>query len=326
MVRLNMVQAINLALQQEMRRDPDVLILGQDVGLYGGVFRVTEGLQREFGPERVIDTPLAESGIVGSAIGMALYGLKPVCEIQFSGFCYQAFHQLEQHAARFRNRTRGRYHCPLVVRMPYGGGIRALEHHSESREAYFAHTPGLKMVIPSTPRKAHALLAQSIRDPDPVIFFEPKSLYRAFREKVGEDGSGLELGQADVVRQGSDVTVVCYGAMVWPALQAAELVEKEDGVQAEVIDLLTVSPLDEQTVLGSVRNTGRAVVVHEAPRNCGVGAEVSARLMENVFLHLEAPVQRVTGYDVQMPYFVREKFYIPNPERIVRALRKVLSY
>lgn len=326
MKRLNMVQAINLTLKQVMADNEDVVALGQDVGVDGGVFRVTDGLLEEFGPQRVIDTPLAEGAIIGTAVGMSIYGLKPVCEIQFSGFSYQGFHQLEQHAARFRTRTRGRLHCPMVVRMPYGGGIRALEHHSESREAYFAHTPGLKMVIPSGPANARGLLASAIRDPDPVIFFEPKAVYRAFREPIDEDRlQPLPIGRCQVVKEGSDLTLVSYGASMRGSLQAAEALES-DGVSVEVIDLLTVSPLDAETLARSVEKTGRAVVVHEAPRCCGVGAEVVSRLVEKAFLSLEAPIRRVTGFDVQMPYFSREQFYIPGKDRILRAARETLAY
>lgn len=327
MSRLNLVQAINLTLRQEMERDPALVLLGQDIGLDGGVFRVTEGLHERFGPARVIDTPLAESAIIGAAIGMSLNGVKPVCEIQFSGFSYQGFHQLEQHAARFRTRTRGRLHCPLVVRMPYGGGIRALEHHSESREVYFAHTPGLKVVIPSSPSTARGLLVSAIQDPDPVVFFEPKALYRAFREEIDEErAEPIPIGQARVVQEGSDLTLISYGASLRHALAAVEALEAEDGASVEVLDLLSVSPLDAETLAASVAKTGRAVVVHEAPRHCGVGAEVVARLVEKAFLSLESPVRRVTGFDVQMPYFSRERFYIPGKESILKAARETLRY
>jgi len=322
-----MVQAINLALRQEMTRDKRVILLGQDVGINGGVFRVTEGLLEKFGEQRVVDTPLAESAIVGSSIGMAINGLKPVCELQFSGFSYQGFYPLEQHAGRMRNRTRGRFTCPLVVRIPYGGGIRALEHHSESRETYYAHTPGLKMVIPSGPVKARALLASAVRDPDPVVFFEPKALYRAIREEVDEDDEGLfPIGRAEVVKEGEQITLIAYGAMMPATLKAARLLEDEDGVDAEVIDLLTISPMDEDTLATSVEKTGRVVVVHEGPRNCGIGAEIAARLVERVFLNLEAPVRRVTGYDIQMPYFSREHLYLPSREKILHAARETLSF
>jgi pyruvate dehydrogenase E1 component beta subunit len=327
MARLNMVQAINLALRQEMARDERVVLLGQDVGVNGGVFRVTEGLQKEFGENRVFDTPLAESAIVGSSIGMAINGMRPVCELQFSGFSYQGFYPLEQHAGRMRNRTRGRFTCPIVVRIPYGGGIRALEHHSESREAYYAHTPGLKMVIPSGPVKARALLSSAVRDPDPVVFFEPKALYRSVREELDQEvEEAFPIGQAEVIREGNQITLVAYGAMIPTTLKAAQLLEQEDGVGAEVIDLLTISPLDEKTVIESVQKTGKAVVVHEAPKNCGLGAEITARLVEKVFLSLEAPVQRVAGYDIPMPYFSREQLYLPSKERILKAARETLQF
>jgi len=325
MAKLNMVQALNLALHQEMKKDDSVLVLGEDVGVDGGVFRVTEGLLGEFGEERVIDTPLAEAGIVGTAIGMALYGLRPVAEIQFAGFDYQAFHQVEEHAARLRWRSQGSYHVPMVLRMPYAGGVRALEHHSESREAYYAHTPGLKTVIPSGPRIARALLISAIRDPDPVIFYEPKSLYRAFREEVPEEEETAPLGKAQIAREGKEVTVIAYGAMLTQALQAAEQLEKEDGVQAEVIDVLTLSPMDDETMAESVRKTGRAVIVHEASRSFGPGAEIVSRLVEKSFWQLEAPIRRVTGFDTIIPLMAYEQLYLPSAARIVRAAREVLS-
>lgn len=321
-----MVQALNLALHEAMARDPDVVVLGEDVGLNGGVFRVTRGLHEKFGALRVMDTPLAEGAIVGVAVGLAVRGLKPVAEIQFSGFIYQAFHQLEQQAARLRHRSRGRYPMRLVVRTPYGGGIRAVEHHSESREAYWVHTPGLKVVIPSTPRAARALLAAAIADPDPVIFYEPKAIYRSFREEVPDAPESWPLGRARVLRRGGDLTFVTYGAMVHPTLAAAERLAADRGVQAEVIDLQTLKPMDTDTLAGSVRKTGRAVVVHEAPRTCGVGAEVMARLMEKVFDYLEAPVRRVTGYDIVFPYFQVEKPYLPDPETIAAAALEILAY
>jgi len=325
MAKLNMVQALNLALHQEMKKDDSVLVLGQDVGVDGGVFRVTEGLLDEFGEERVIDTPLAEAGIVGMAIGMAVYGLKPIAEIQFSGFDYQAFHQVEEHAARLRWRSQGGFHVPLVVRMPYAAGVRAVEHHSESREAYYAHTPGLKTVIPSGPRIARALLISAIRDPDPVIFFEPKSVYRAFREEVPEEEETAPIGKAHIARAGQDLTMIAYGAMLVPTLQAAEVLEKEDGVHAEVIDLLTISPLDDDTMAESVRKTGRAVIVHEAPGSFGPGAEIVSRLVEKSFWQLESPIRRVTGFDIIMPLMAYEQLYLPNTARIVRAARETLA-
>jgi len=325
MAKMTMVQALNLALQQEMEKDDRVIILGEDVGVDGGVFRVTDGLINQFGDQRVLDTPLAESAIVGMSIGMALYGLKPVCEIQFSGFSYQNFHQIENHAARLRWRSRGRYTVSMVLRTPYGGGVRALEHHSESREAYWAHTPGLKMVIPSGPRNARALLVSAIRDPDPVIFYESKAVYRAFREEVPQKEETLPIGKPQLVRSGKDLSLISYGAMMRPTLQTADELKKTDGVEAEVIDLLTISPLDEEILIQSVKKTGRAVVVHEAPRSFGAGAEVVSRLMEKAFYYLEAPIERVTGFDVVIPLFSREKAYLPSTERILRAARKVLA-
>lgn len=324
MAKMTMVQALNLALQQEMRKDDSVILLGEDVGLDGGVFRVTDGLIQEFGEQRVVDTPLAETGIVGMSVGMAVHGLKPICEIQFSGFTYQNFHQIENHAARLRWRTQGRLTVPMVLRAPYGGGVRALEHHSESREAYWAHTPGLKMVIPSGPRNARALLISAIRDPDPVIFYESKALYRAFREEVPEHEETMPLGVVQTVKEGEDVTLIAYGAMLRPALEAAELLAQEN-IHAEVIDLLTIAPLDATILINSVKKTGRAVVVHEAPRSFGPGAEVVSRLMEGAFYYLEAPIERVAGYDIVIPFFSREKEYIPSVERIASACRKTFK-
>jgi len=325
MAKMTMVQALNLALQQEMAADDRVVILGEDVGLDGGVFRVTDGLVKTFGDQRVVDTPLAESAIVGMAIGMAAYGLRPVCEIQFSGFAYHNFHQLENHAARLRWRTRGRFHVPLVLRTPYGAGVRALEHHSESREAYWAHTPGLKTVIPSGPRNARALLVSAIRDPDPVVFYEAKALYRAYREEVPDDVETLPIGQPRIAREGGDVTLIAYGAMMRPTMAAAERLAESDGIQAEVIDLLTLSPLDDTLLIESVKQTGRAVIVHEAPRSFGPGAEIVARIMEGAFFHLEAPIARVAGFDVVIPLFSRESAYLPSVPRIVDAVRRTLN-
>ena len=326
MPSLNMVKALNLALRQEMERDPDVLVIGEDVGVDGGVFRVTEDLQRAFGSRRVIDSPLAEAAIVGTSIGMALYGLRPVCEIQFSGFAFQCFHHFENHAARYRMRTQGRFHVPLVVRMPFGGGVRALEHHSESEEQFYAHVPGLKMVIPSGPRNARALLVSAIRDPDPVIFFEHKALYHASREEVPDEPETLPLGQARVVREGHALTLIAYGAMLRVAQEAAETLAREDGVEAEVIDLLTISPLDRETLVGSVTKTGRAVIVHEAPRSFGAGAEIAASIMEGAFLSLEAPIRRVTAHDVPFVGFARERANVPDAARVLAAARETLTY
>jgi pyruvate dehydrogenase E1 component beta subunit len=324
MAKMTMVQALNLALKQEMDRDDRVIVLGEDVGRDGGVFRVTEGLLDQFGEQRVLDTPLAEAGIVGMSIGMAAFGLRPVCEIQFSGFSYQAFHQTENHAARMRWRSQGRFSVPMVLRMPYSGGVRALEHHSESREIYYAHTPGLKMVIPSGPRNARALLVSAIRDPDPVVFYESKALYRSFREEVPEEEETFPIGKSQIVREGSDITLVSYGSMMRPTLEAAEILKKET-VEAEVVDLLTLSPLDDSLFTESVRKTGRAVIIHEAPRSYGPGAEIVAKLVDKSFYYLEAPIGRVTGFDIVIPLFSRESHYIPNAERIVRAARKVLK-
>jgi len=325
MAELTMVEAINLALKQEMDNDDRVLVLGEDVGVDGGVFRVTEGLIDEFGEERSMDTPVAEAGIVGMSIGMAIYGLRPVCEMQFSGFSYFAFHQIESHAARMRWRSRGRHTIPMVVRMPYGGGVHALEHHSESREVIYAHTPGLKMVIPSGPRNARALLVSAIRDPDPVIFFESKLRYRSLREEVPEDEETLPIGESRVVREGSDLTMISYGAMLHRTLEAAEKLSEDDGVEPEVIDLLTISPLDDRKFTESVRKTGRVVVVHEAPRSFGPAGEIIARINERSFYYLEAPVERVTGFDVHVPYFAREQAYLPDVDRIIHGARKALN-
>ncbi len=325
MAKMTMVQALNLALRQEMEKDDSVIVLGEDVGLDGGVFRVTDGLIDQFGDQRVLDTPLAESAIAGVSIGMAVYGLKPVCEIQFSGFSYQSFHQIENHAARLRWRSQGRYHVPMVLRTPYGGGVRALEHHSESREAYWAHTPGLKMVIPSGPRNARALLVGAIRDPDPVIFYESKALYRAFREEVPEAEETMPIGQPQLVEEGKDLTLISYGAMMRPTLEAAAELKSKDGIAAEVIDLLTISPLDDEILIQSAKKTGRAVVVHEAPRSFGPGAEIVSRLMEKAFYYLEAPIERVVGFDIVIPLFSREKAYLPGTQRILNAAKKVLG-
>jgi len=324
MAKMTMVEALNLALRQEMALDDNVVLLGEDIGHDGGVFRVTDTLIDTFGKDRVIDTPLAEAAIIGMAIGMGIHGLRPVCEIQFSGFAYQNFHQLENHAARFRWRTQGRLTVPMVMRAPYGGGVRALEHHSESREAYWAHTPGLKTVIPSGPRNARALLVAAIRDPDPVIFYESKALYRAFREEVPEEEEVAEIGKSRITRQGDDITMIAYGAMLQPTLAAADELHN-DGISCEIIDLLTISPLDDTLMVESIKKTGRAVVVHEAPRSFGPGAEIISRLMEGAFYYIESPIQRVTGYDIIIPYFSREKEYLPNVKRIVQAAKATLQ-
>ena len=326
MAKLNMVRALNLALLEEMERDNDVLVLGEDVGVDGGVFRVTDDLQRKFGSQRVIDSPLAEAAIIGTAVGMALYGLKPVCEIQFSGFAFQCFHQIENHCARYRMRSQGRFHIPMVIRMPYGGGVRALEHHSESEEQFYAHIPGLKMVIPSGPRTARGLLAAAIRDPDPVIFFEAKALYHAAKEDVPDESEALPIGRAQIAREGDALTLVAYGAMLRVALEAADILRIEDGARVEVIDLLTISPLDRDALVTSVKKTGRAVVVHEAPRSFGPGAEIAASIMDGAFLSLEAPIRRVTAHDVPFVGFAREKANVPDVPRVVAAVRETLAF
>jgi len=325
MPKRNLVEAINDGLMLEMERDPSVVLLGEDVGKEGGVFRVTDGLQAKFGAERVIDTPLAESGIVGVAIGMAVKGLRPVAEIQFEGFLPPAMDQIMNHASRIRNRSRGRFTCPLVIRSPWGGGIHAPEHHSDSPEAIFAHTPGMKVVIPSTPYDAKGLIISAIRDPDPVLFFEPKRIYRAIKEEVPDESYTIPIGQAKVVREGKDITVITWGAMVREVLRAAEMADGE-GIQAEVIDLRTISPMDENAFLESVRKTGRAVVVHEAPPTCGVGAEIIARINEKALLSLQAPVVRVTGFDIIVPLMKLENHYLPSPERILAGIRKVMKF
>ena len=325
MAKLTLVEAINLALKQEMERDPSVLILGEDVGKDGGVFRVTQGLLEQFGDKRVVDTPLSESAIVGAAIGLAVYGLKPIAEIQFEGFSFACMEQLVSHASRLRTRTRGRYQCPLVVRIPYGGGIRAPEHHSDSNEAYFVHTPGLKVVVPSTPHEAKGLLTAAIREPDPVIFMEPKRIYRSLREEVPDEEYLIPLDQARVVTEGSDVTLVAWGAMLQVTLQAAKLMA-DKGISAEIIDLRTLSPLDTGTIIESVKKTKHAVVVHEAPRRCGVGAEIVARINEMALVYLEAPVERVTGFDTVMPLPKLEKFYLPDAGRVVQAIDRVMNF
>ena len=322
---LNMVQALNQAMAQEMEKDSRVLVLGEDVGVDGGVFRLTESLLEKFGPERVIDTPLAESAIVGTSIGMAAAGLRPIAEIQFMGFVYLAMNQIISHAARLRNRSRGRFTVPIVIRMPYGAGVRSLEHHSESTEALFCQIPGLKVVVPSTPYDAKGLLIASIHDGDPVIFLEPTRLYRAGRQEVPEELYEIPLGQAKTVREGEGVTVVAWGAMIPVVEQAAEGVGK-DGFFPEVIDLRTLAPLDRKTVLDSVKRTGRLMIVHEAPKTCGLGAEIAAFVSEKAMLNLEAPVLRVTGLDITVPLAKGEDFYYPSPERVAWGIKKIMEY
>ncbi|KVW64161.1 alpha-ketoacid dehydrogenase subunit beta [Burkholderia ubonensis] len=324
MADLNLVEAVNRALAYELANDPAVVLLGEDIGVNGGVFRATVDLQSRFGAERVIDTPLAESGIAGAAIGMAAMGLRPVAEIQFTGFIYPAIDHILNHAARLRHRTRGRLSCPLVLRSPCGGGIHAPEHHSESPEALFAHIPGLRVVMPSSPARAYGLLLAAIRDPDPVIFLEPTRLYRLFRQPVEDDGEALPLDTCFTLRDGADVTLVSWGAALQEVQAAADQLA-QDGVMAEVIDVATLKPLDVDTILASVAKTGRCVIVHEAPRTAGLGAEIAAVIAESGLYSLLAPVQRVTGYDVVVPLFRLESQYLPSVERIVDAARKTLE-
>jgi 2-oxoisovalerate dehydrogenase E1 component beta subunit len=322
MTELNLVQAINHALRDAMRNDPDVYLLGEDIGVNGGVFRATEGLFKEFGADRVIDTPLSETGIIGAAVGMALYGLKPVAEIQFMDFIYPAFDQIVSELAKFRYRSGGLYPCHVVIRSPYGGGIRGGLYHSQSTEAFFCHTAGLKVVVPSTPADARGLLLSAIDDPDPVLFLEPKRIYRSLTGEVREGAERIPLGRARIAREGSDVSLFAYGAMVPTALEAADALSK-DGVSAEVVDLRSLVPLDEAAVVASVEKTGRAVVVHEAARFCGFGAELTSVLSEKAFFSLKAPVARVTGYDTPFPYAL-ENLYLPNPDRIAYAAKNAL--
>ena len=321
---LTLVQAVREGLHDEMERDDSVLVMGEDVGENGGVFRATQGLIDEFGEDRVVDTPLAESGIVGTAVGMAAYGMRPVPEIQFMGFIYPAFDQIVSHAARLRTRSRGAFTCPLVVRAPYGGGIRAPEHHSESKEAFFVHEPGLKVVVPSTPYDTKGLLAAAIRDPNPVVFLEPKLIYRAFREDVPAEPYTVPLGEAAVRREGEDVSVFTWGAMTRPTMEAAENLAGD--VDVEVVDLRTLSPLDEETIIGSFEKTGRAVVVHEAPRTGGLAGELIATLQEESLLYQEAPIERVTGFDVPYPLYALEDYYLPEPERIEDGIRDAVEF
>jgi pyruvate dehydrogenase E1 component beta subunit len=324
--RLTLVEGVREGLHTEMERDDRVMVLGEDVGKNGGVFRATEGLIEEFGEERVVDTPLAESGIVGSAIGLALTGMKPVAEMQFMGFMYPAFDQLVSHAARLRSRSHGQYTCPMVVRAPYGGGIRAPEHHSESKEAFFVHEPGLKVVVPSTPADAKGLLTAAIRDPDPVVFLEPKLVYRAFREEVPRNAYEVSLGEAAVRREGSDVSVFTWGAMTRPTLIAADNLADEHGVDCEVVDLRTLSPLDAGTVVASFEETGRAAVVHEAPKTAGVGAEIAATIQEEALCYQEAPIRRIAGFDAPMPLHALEDYYLPQAVRVQDAILETVAF
>ncbi len=323
--KLTIAQAVRDAMLEEMENNDRVIVLGEDVGVDGGVFRATEGLIERFGTERVIDTPLAESAIIGMSVGLAATGFRPIAEIQFMGFVYPAINQLFGHAARMRNRTRGRLSCPMVVRMPYGGGIHPPEHHSESYEALFLNTPGFKVVVPSNPYDAKGLLVSAIRDDDPVLFMEPKRIYRAFREAVPSESFTVPLGKADIAREGTDVTLIAWGAMVRVCLDASEVLARED-VSAEVVDLRTLNPLDRETMIESVVKTGRAVVVHEAVRTGGFGAEIVAQISEHALLQLEAPIERVTGFDVVFPLAQNEKHYLPSRQRVVKAVEKVLTF
>ena len=325
MAEITLIEAVNQALAWEMASDENVLVLGEDVGVNGGVFRATLGLQERFGEERVLDTPLAENLIGGVAIGMAAQGLRPVAEIQFMGFIYPTIDQIVSHATRMRNRTRGRISCPIVLRAPFGGGIHAPEHHCESTETLFAHIPGLRVVIPSSPARAYGLLLAAIRDPDPVVFLEPKRIYRISKQEVPDNGEALPLDVCFVIRPGTDITLVTWGAMTHEVMQAAEVLQAQ-GTSAEVIDVATIKPLDMQTILDSVEKTGRCVIVHEAARSGGWGAEIAANLAEHGLMSLLAPVQRVTGFDTVMPYFRLEQYYMPSKQRILDAVKQTLEF
>ena len=324
MAILNMIQAINHTLRDEMKRNDKIIVLGEDVGVNGGVFRATEGLIQEFGPNRVLDTPLSETGIIGVSIGMALYGLKPVPEIQFLDFIYPGFDQIESELSKFRYRSGGQFTVPLVIRTPYGGGIKGSHYHSQSTEAFFAHTPGLKVVIPGTPFDAKGLLTSALREQDPVMFLEPKKIYRTVRGEVPDDGYTVPIGKANVAREGDDVVVFAYGAMLHVAMEAAELAAAK-GINVEVVDLRTIIPFDIETIMSSVKKTGRVVILHEACKTCGFGAEIAAQIAERGILHLKAPIVRVAGFDVPFPY-VLEGDYMPNASRVATAIEKVRNF
>ncbi|MGA2791813.1 MAG: alpha-ketoacid dehydrogenase subunit beta [Candidatus Bathyarchaeia archaeon] len=324
MALLNIVQAVNHTLRDEMKRNDKIVILGEDVGVNGGVFRATEGLLKEFGPSRVIDTPLTESGIIGVSIGMALYGLKPVPEIQFIDFIYPAFDQIQSELSKFRYRSGGHFTTPVVIRTPYGGGIKGSHYHSQSTEAFFIHTPGLKVVIPATPYDTKGLLTSALRDPDPVMFLEPKKIYRTVRGEVPDDEYTIPIGKANVTREGDDVVIFAYGAMLHVAMEAAELASPK-GIGVEVVDIRTLLPFDIETILSSVKKTGRVVILHEACKTCGFGAEIAAQIAERGLLHLEAPIVRVTGFDVPFPYALEEE-YMPNANRVLNAIEKVHNF
>jgi pyruvate dehydrogenase E1 component beta subunit len=322
---ITLIEAITQALAYEIQHDPSVLVLGEDVGVNGGVFRATAGLQQRFGADKVLDTPLDETTIAGLTVGLATQGMKPVAEVQFDGFVYPMLDHLICHAARFRNRTRGRLHCPMVLRVPWGGGIRAPEHHSEANEAMFTNVPGLRVVMPSSPQRAYGLLLASIRDPDPVIYLEPKRIYRQYKEDVPDDGEALPLDVCFVLRDGSDITLVSWGAQVKETLEAAEALARE-GISAEVIDVATLKPLDFDTIAESVAKTGRCVIAHEAAKTAGFGAEIAARLAEQSMFDLKAPVERVTGYDTHIPLFRLEMKFLPSVDKILAAARRAMQY
>lgn len=324
MAAITLIEALTLAMAHEMRRDPSVMVLGEDVGINGGVFRATSGLIQEFGPARILDTPLDETTIAGLTVGLAAQGMKPIAEAQFDGFMYPMVDHVICHAARLRHRTRGRMSCPMVLRVPWGGGIRAPEHHSEANESIFTNVPGLRVVMPSSPQRAYGLLLAAIRDPDPVIFFEPKRIYRQYKEEVADDGEALPLDVCFVLRDGGDVTLVTWGSQVKETLEAADALALE-GIQAEVIDVATLTPLDFDTILESVQKTGRCVIVHEAPRTAGFGAEIAAQLAEKAMFDLVAPVERVTGFDTHIPLYRLEMKYLPSVEKIVAAAKRTLA-
>ena len=321
MTKMHMVNAINNAIDLAMQKNENIVVLGEDVGVDGGVFRVTDGLIQKYGEERVIDTPIAESGIVGCSIGMATAGLRPIAEMQFSGFSYQAFAQIKQHAARWRQRTKGTTSCPIIIRMPMSGGIRALEHHSESPETFYIHCQGLKVVMPSTPKKAKGLLLASLEQNDPVIFLEPKKIYRSFKEEVDDAEFTIELEKCDIVKEGKQLTIITWGAMVHETIKAVE----ESQTDAEIIDLQTLWPLDEDTIIQSVQKTGKAMIVHEATRTAGFGAEIGFRIQQKCLYNLEAPVMRVTGPDVPFPQFAQENYFLPNKEKIKNAIKEIMQ-
>lgn len=325
MAELTVLQAINKTLEQQMENDDKVVVFGEDAGFEGGVFRVTAGLQKKFGEDRVFDTPIAEAAILGSSIGMAINGLKPVAEIQFSGFMFPGYNQIATHMARMRTRSRGKYNLPIVVRMPYGGGVRALEHHSESLETLFAHIPGLKLVIPSTPYDAKGLLTAAIKDPDPVIFFEPKRIYRAFKQEVPDKEYTVEIGKARIAQKGEDVTVVAWGAMMRETQKAIKALE-DTGISVELIDLRTIAPMDTDTVIKSVKKTGRLLIVQEAVKTLGIASEIISRVNEEAFLYLEAPPARVTGHDITVPLPKGEHHHMVEEKRIAHAIKKLASY